>query len=113
MKPEAPKPFPAEVEEAKRNPNGWVYRIPTITVDAALPFLSLFGGLLIVADLIRIHVPEYPQIPNFALFDFGGSFLELQKMNKRPSPNCVCKSHNAELHKRLNGKTKYWPLSGF
>ena len=27
MKTETLKPFPGEVDEAKRNPNGWVYRI--------------------------------------------------------------------------------------
>jgi hypothetical protein len=27
MKPETLKPFLAEIDEARRNPNGWVYRI--------------------------------------------------------------------------------------
>ena len=38
-------------------------------IDAALPFCSLFAGLLVTAELLRLQLPDYPQVPNFALFD--------------------------------------------
>jgi hypothetical protein len=36
----------------------------------------MFAGLLIAADLVRAQLPDYPQIPNFALFDWYGPFHE-------------------------------------
>lgn len=81
------------------------------TADAALPFCSLFAGLLITADLIRANLPEYPQVPNFAFFDWYGSFENIQMWNRRPRANCVCTQVSPALNERFNGRTRYWALS--
>ena len=40
-----PRPLPGEVEEAKRNPNGWVYRIQgTFGPDEAVPPEAIVGA---------------------------------------------------------------------
>jgi hypothetical protein len=76
-------------------------------VDAALPFASLFAGLLIAADLVRAQLPDYPQVPNFALFDFYGPVEAIQSWNRPPRPECSCRSSNAALHNRFNGETRF------
>lgn len=81
-----------------------------VTVDAALPFLSLFAGLLIAADLVRAQLPGYPQVPNFALFDWFGTFDTIQAWDRKPRANCVCQQQGKSFHERFNRETKYWPI---
>jgi hypothetical protein len=81
------------------------------TVDAALPFASMFAGVLIAADLVRSLLPGYPQVANFALFDLGSSLEVIQSWNKRGRPQCDCRRFNASLQRRFNGSTKYHLLS--
>ncbi len=80
-------------------------------IDAALPFLSLFAGLLITADLLRIQLSGYPQVPNFAFFDFGGGLENIQAWNKSPRSNCSCKSLSKAIYSSLNDCTKFAHLA--
>ena len=77
------------------------------TVDAALPFASLFAGTLIIYDLIRAQLPDYPQVPNFALFDFYGVLDTIQSWNRHPRAECSCRPANAVLQHKFNGETRY------
>ena len=83
--------------------------VPTATkqIDAALPFLSFFAGFLIAADLCRINAPEYPQVPNYALFDFGGTMESIQSWDRKPAEECLCKKQIPRLCRRWNGETKF------
>jgi hypothetical protein len=83
------------------------------SVDAALPFSSLFAGLLIVADLVRAQLPGYPQVSNFALFDWHGAFDNIQSWDRLPRPGCICTQQSRAIHARFNRDTKYWGLFGF
>ena len=82
-------------------------------IDAALPFCSLFAGLLVTAELLRLQLPDYPQVPNFALFDWYGSLDNIQKWDMAPRPGCVCRQQNRELHQVFNKATRYWPKYAF
>jgi len=82
-------------------------------VDAALPFASLFAGLLIVADLVRAQLPEYPQTPNFALFDWYGSLDAIQTWDRKPRAGCICREQGLSFHDRFNGRTRYRRLFRF
>ena len=45
MKPEIEKPFPGEIEEAKRNPNGWVYRVALrFSLNERAPAEAILGA---------------------------------------------------------------------
>jgi hypothetical protein len=59
-------------------------------VDAALPFLSFFAGLLIAAELVRLQLVPYPDGPNYASFDFGCDLQTLQVWNRQGRPGCAC-----------------------
>lgn len=76
-------------------------------IDAALPFLSIFAGALIAADLVRIGLKNYPQIPNFALVDFGGPLEGIQLLSRKSAANCLCRTTNL-LQEKFNGKTRYY-----
>jgi hypothetical protein len=80
-------------------------------IDAALPFLSFFAGLLVAADLARLALPDYPQTPNFAAFDFGGPMSVVQAWNRQPTPHCICAGQLASVHQQINGGTRYAQLS--
>lgn len=77
-------------------------------VDAALPFASLFAGLLVAADLARAQLPDYPQVPNFALLDWHGPLDQIQAFHRPRRQECpVCNGQSRSFHDRFNGKTKY------
>lgn len=78
-------------------------------VDAALPFCSLFAGLLVVADLVRAQLSGYPQVPNFALLDFNSQLDVIQRWDRRPNAQCVCAGQHRRIHEKFNSSTKYWP----
>ena len=82
-------------------------------IDAALPFCSLFAGLLITAELLRLQLPDYPQVPNFALLDWYGSLGTIQKWNRARRPGCICRLQDQDLHATFNKATKYWSRFGF
>lgn len=79
--------------------------------DAALPFLSMFAGLMVFAELLRLQLPGYPHVPNYALFDFFGALDTIQKMDSRPRSRCDCRSLPAALYKYFNHPSKYFGLS--
>jgi hypothetical protein len=78
--------------------------------DAALPFSSMFAGLLIASDLVRAQLPGYPQVQNFAFFDWYGAFDTIHVWDKKPQPGCICTQQGRTFHQRFNQKTKHWPL---
>ncbi|MBI5021129.1 MAG: ThiF family adenylyltransferase [Ignavibacteriales bacterium] len=78
------------------------------SIDAALPFISMFAGLLVTADMVRAQMTDYPQIPNFALFDFGCGFKEIQMWDRKPDLKCICCDQRKYQH--INKATKYWNL---
>ena len=77
-------------------------------IDAALPFCSLFAGLLVTAELLRLQLPNYPQVPNFALFDWYATLDTIQKWDKAPRPSCICRQQNRDFHHTFNKTTRHW-----
>jgi len=105
--------FPADVTSAEMACATGQIETPETVVDAALPFASLFAGLLVVADMVRAQLPEYPQVPNFALFDFYGPLDSIHIWDRKPRVGCVCLDQGQSLHERFNGNTRYRQLFWF
>jgi hypothetical protein len=80
-------------------------------VDAALPFLSMFAGLMVFADLVRLQMRGYPQVPNYCLIDFGGRLETVQKWDMHPRENCGCRTLSPALYKGFNRLSKYFGLA--
>lgn len=58
-------------------------------VDAALPFLSTFAGLLVAAEILRLQMEPYPCGPNYAAFDLGSALSEVQQWNRTCRDDCA------------------------
>lgn len=82
-------------------------------IDAALPFASIFAGLLVATDLVRAQMPDYPQVPNFGHFDWYGPMDVLQVWNKMPREGCICREQGQSFHDHFNGETRYRSLFRF
>jgi hypothetical protein len=105
--------FPVEVSSDKLMCATGQIEASEMVMDAALPFASLFAGLLIVADLIRAQLPEYPHVPNFALFDWYGPLDIIQAWDRKPRTGCICREQGQGFHERFNSNTKYRRLFRF
>jgi hypothetical protein len=105
--------FPAEVSAEQLTCATGQVEVANVSVDAALPFASMFAGLLIAADLVRAQLPDYPQIPNFALFDWYGPFV-IQAWDRKPRPDCgVCRDQGQAFHEQFNAASNYRKVFGF
>ena len=105
--------FPSEVSDGELACATGEAVVEDERIDAALPFCSLFAGLLVTAELLRLQLPDYPQVPNFALLDWYGSLDTIQKWNMVPRPGCICRQQDRDLHETFNKATKYWSRFGF
>jgi hypothetical protein len=99
--------FPHEVDAAQLACATGPVVVRDTSIDAALPFSSLFAGLLIAAELVKAQMPGYPQVPNFALFDWFRSFEDIQGWDRRPRPGCICMEQGREIHDLYNSRSKY------
>jgi hypothetical protein len=86
--------------------SGKVAVSPTTSVDASLPFLSFFAGLLIATDLVRLGVDGYPHTPNYADYSFRKNRFTPQLHPEGPRGECVCHTQ-ADGFWRFQGKTRY------
>jgi hypothetical protein len=82
---------------------------PEGLVDAALPFASVLAGLLVVADLVRLQLPGYPQVPNLAVLDLGGDLALPVLVDRQAQQGCTCHGQR-DLAVALRGKTRYASL---
>jgi hypothetical protein len=105
--------FPADVSAESLTCATGEVRTSETVVDAALPFASLFAGLLVAADLVRAQLTGYPQVPNFALFDWFGPMESIQAWDRKPRPGCICREQGAAFHDQFNGGTRYRKLFRF
>ena len=80
-----------------------------VSADAALPFVSLFAGLLAASDLVRAQLPGYPQTPNFALLDWYGP-IDVQAWDRKPRAGCICQEQDWNFHNQYNSSTAYWSV---
>jgi hypothetical protein len=105
--------FPVEVSARDLACSTGQVQVQGSSIDAALPFASVFAGLLIIAELMRPKVPGYPQVPNFALIDWYGSLELIQAWNRVPRSGCICREQGREFHDLFNQRTRYRPLFDF
>lgn len=75
-------------------------------VDAALPFVSLFAGVCIAAELARRVTPGYvEETPNYLLMDFFPPGFGVQAVQRLPLPECSC-TGEWELSRAINASAR-------
>jgi hypothetical protein len=80
------------------------------TVDAALPFLSFWAGLLLAADLVRLGVAGYPHTPNFGNYSFRKNRFVPQLSDQVAATGCICRSQSKGFW-RFHGRSRYAEFS--
>lgn len=75
--------------------------------SAALPFVALLAGVLVVAELARLTVrPSASSQPNWAQLDLYPPGFALQTAAREPLASCECGSQVA-VSRRINGGTRF------
>jgi hypothetical protein len=80
--------FPQAVDEANLTCSTGPVVLPDGSGDAALPFLSMFAGALVVAGLLRLQTGALSAGPNYAYLDFGSDLATIHAWNRACSPSC-------------------------
>lgn len=81
------------------------------SVLGVLPFLSTASATLILSELAKVGMTEYPINKNFIEFSMKtreGSFQQMQRNGKQ---DCICTEQTLELYPSEITKTKYWELA--
>jgi len=67
-----------------------------VTVDAALPFASVFASVFVAAELARRTLPSYGAAqPNFAKVDFYPAGFSIETQRRAPLSSCDCRTQLA------------------
>ncbi|MFN8592028.1 MAG: ThiF family adenylyltransferase [Thermomicrobiales bacterium] len=102
--------FPISAEEAEARLLCSVASVATALgeqIDAALPFVSTAAASLVVADLMRVQMPNYPFLPNFADIDMLGPLEFIASYQRRPRPECLCASRSPAIHRNYIHPTAF------
>lgn len=100
--------FPVTAQPAMACSINKVETVAGKPIDAALPFLSMGAAVLTLADLIRLQLPGYPQVPNFAFIDFKDKLEMVVTYQRHPKPDCSCSSRSQRVLKTYNQNTKFF-----
>lgn len=100
--------FPEETTKDALGCSTGVVEVQGESIDAALPFLSLFAGVLVVRGLARLQARDLGD-PNFALVDLQNE--SVQSWTRIARDNCLCRTQSRSIHRALNGSTRYFGLT--
>jgi len=76
-----------------------------------LPFLSATAAVLILAEMIKMPLPDYPYKSNFielSMRNMGSSIIQYRR---GPSSECICRSQNLQLYPNQIKGSKFWKFS--
>ena len=79
------------------------------SIDASLPFLSFWAGLLVATDMVRLAVADYPHTGNFGMYSFRKRF-SARLLSRSARDNCDCR-RKGPTFARLRGEGRYSGLS--
>lgn len=80
----------------------------TQPIEGVLPFLSSMSAILILSELAKTNIQDYPVNKAFIQFSAktaGGAFLQSQTQIKE---DCVCSSQHLSTYPASIRNTKYW-----
>lgn len=80
-------------------------------VDVALPFVPIFSAAMLVAEVLKSHIPGYPHNGNFAFVDLKGDLTVIDHRKRVPTAGCVCTHRHTTVFAALNGETRFASLS--
>ena len=81
------------------------------TVSVALPFVPLFSATMMVAEILKLQLDQYPCNENFVFADLKGTLKVIDHRKRSPKPQCTCNRRHRNVFKELNGETRFAHLS--
>jgi hypothetical protein len=81
------------------------------SVEGVLPFLPTAAAVILLSELAKLSLSQYPVNSNFVTFSLRrpeGRFVQLRQ---EPGENCVCREQSLDLYPLQIKATKYWNLS--
>jgi len=82
-----------------------------LAVEGVLPFLPSAASVILLSEIAKMSIPEYPINGNFVTFSMrhpDGQFVQLQKI---PSENCTCNDQAMSIYPTQIKSSKYWNLT--
>jgi len=81
------------------------------TVQGVLPFLSATAAVLVLAEMAKMAMKDYPVNDDFVEFSTrspGTQFLTIQRVAEE---GCVCNEQSLDLYQKEIVNSKFWRLS--
>jgi len=80
------------------------------SVTATLPFIPTAAAVMMVAELAKTTLLDYPRNANFGCLDFLGNVADFVTIARQRSGGCICEGQRG-LWKQLNAPTLFAGLS--
>jgi hypothetical protein len=81
-----------------------------VTIHGVLPFLSTTAAILILAEMAKMNLNDYPMNDNFIQFSHKESESRFIKLQRRTDAKCVCKDQIVYQYPREIRNSKFWKL---
>lgn len=82
----------------------------TVSVDAALPFVSTTAAVIALAEMVKLAATGMPQNPNFACIDLRGGLDTVLRDQREAVAGCICAPHRSAWH-ALNRTSRFRALT--
>jgi molybdopterin/thiamine biosynthesis adenylyltransferase len=79
-------------------------------VDASLPFLSFAAGLMTVAEILKLDIPEYRLLSRRVMLEMTDS-VRIVSSVRNPRDGCLCTGRSRDIHNKMLSGSRYEYLS--
>lgn len=79
-------------------------------VDASLPFLSFAAGLMTVAEILKLGIPDYRISSRRVMFEMVDN-LRIVSATRNPRDGCLCAGRSRNIHHQMLSRSRYEYLS--
>jgi len=80
-------------------------------VYGVLPFLSPTAAILILGEIVKLNLDDYPINDNFVQLSMKSPNGQFSKLQRGPMGDCICNTQSLDVYLDEIIKTKYWYLT--
>jgi hypothetical protein len=80
-------------------------------IQGVLPFLSPGAAVLILAEMTKMHMDNYPLNDNFLQFSLKSSGHSFTKLRRGPQSGCICNEQSVENYPQEIRSGKFWRVT--
>lgn len=79
-------------------------------IQGVLPFLSTTAAVLLLAEMAKIPLNNYPINEDFVEFSMRNLDTSFMKINRRAKKECICNEQSLDLYPKEIERSKFWKL---